>query len=440
MTTLDRRPPVVPVARPLLPTADALLPYLRAVDARRVYSNWGPLNARLEERLSARLGGASVVTASSATSALTCALRAVLEDRPAEARGGLCLMPSWTFVATAHAALAAGLTPCFLDVDEADWALTPEIVRREILAGLGRPGSGAKGGAVVSAVVAVAPFGRPVAPGPWDEFAARTGVPVVLDAAAAFDALEVGRAPAVVSLHATKTVCAGEGGFVATRDADLARRVKRVANFGFFGARQAEVAGANAKLSEYHAAVGLASLDAWPTRRGELARAAARLRAALEPLGLRFADGFGGAWVASSCVARLPRSAAPVGAAEAAIGLGLRGVATRAWWGAGCHTSPAFEGLPRRNSAADGDALPVTARLARETIGLPFACDLSEREVAQVRDALAEVLGTSAQPGAPPPRRRAAAPLRPHAAAAATRQARPAAPQRLAASATMAAV
>ncbi|WP_270936524.1 DegT/DnrJ/EryC1/StrS family aminotransferase [Falsiroseomonas oryzae] len=380
---IPRREPVampraIPVARPWLPDAGALLPYLRRIDAARIYANWGPLNAELERRLAERLG-AAVVTVSTATDGLACALRAVLEDRPAAQRRGLCLMPSWTFVATAHAAVAAGLTPCFLDVDEACWTLTPDRVRAALRGGLAR-----RTELPVSAIVTVAPFGLPLDPAPWDELAAGTGIPVVIDAAAAFDGLRVGMAPAVVSMHATKTVCAGEGGFVATRDADLARRVKRTANFGFFGARIAEVAGLNAKLSEYHAAVGLASLDQWPTRRGDYMAAGIALRAGLEPLGCGFLPGFGEAWVSSSCVLRLPPGRR---AAEVAVALGLDGVGTRAWWGAGCHASPAFAPCPV------AEELRTTARLAETTLGLPFFPDLQAPDVARIVTAMDSALG-----------------------------------------------
>ena len=383
-------PPVtrraVPVARPKLPDADTLLPLLRRIDASRVYANWGPLNAELERRLSERFN-ASVVTVSTATDGLTCALRAALEDKPAPQRRGLCLMPSWTFVATAHAALIAGLTPFFLDVEEHNWTLTPERVRAALTR---RPSSWPD--LPISAVVTVAPFGLPVDPAPWDEFAARTGIPVVIDAAAAFDATRVGAAPVIVSMHATKTVCAGEGGFVATTDADLARRVKRAANFGFFGARVAEVAGLNAKLSEYHAAVGLASLADWPPRRAEYLAAGASLRAALEPLGCAFLPGFARDWVSSTCVLRLPPGRR---AGDVALALGLDSVATRAWWGAGCHAHPAFAGLPRED-------LPVTARLADSTLGLPFFPDMEEADLAGIAHAMARAL-------AEPRRRRRAA-------------------------------
>src|SRR5579872_4278500 len=84
---------LLPVLRPRLPSAAALLPYLEEIDARRWYSNAGPLVTRLEEQLSLRLGfqAPAVVTAANATIAITVALLA--RRIPA---GSLCIVPSWT--------------------------------------------------------------------------------------------------------------------------------------------------------------------------------------------------------------------------------------------------------------------------------------------------------------------------------------------------------
>src|SRR3954452_20462497 len=74
----DQVEPTIPVLRPYLPSAERLLPYLRRIDATRVYTSWGPLALELEERLcrcfSLPRGG--VVSASSGTSALTAAILA----------------------------------------------------------------------------------------------------------------------------------------------------------------------------------------------------------------------------------------------------------------------------------------------------------------------------------------------------------------------------
>jgi dTDP-4-amino-4,6-dideoxygalactose transaminase len=79
----------------------------------------------------------------------------------------------------------------------------------------------------------------------------------------------------------------------------------------------------------------------------------------------------------------------PAWAAPAiAEALAARGVETRDWWGAGCHSLPAFAGCPRA-------PLPVTDRLARSTLGLPYFIDLEEHACRRIIEALADALETT---------------------------------------------
>ena len=275
-------------------------------------------------------------------------------------------------MATAHAAVQAGLVPWFIDVDPDTWMLDPSY-----LATLMKDAPGP-----VAAAVPVAAFGRLPELSAWTAFREHTGVPVVLDAAAAFDALDKAPIPAIVSLHATKALGVGEGGFVASEDAGLIDRVRLLTNFGFQGSREAQVAATNAKLSEYAAAIGQASLDGWPAARLRYMRTAQYLRIAL--IGapeIGFQPGWGVDWISSVCVVRLPDGAA--GRVEAR--LKAQGVATRHWWEAGCHHSPAF-------ADALFTSLPNTERLAGSTLGLPFAIDMSEPDIRYVADALLAAL------------------------------------------------
>jgi dTDP-4-amino-4,6-dideoxygalactose transaminase len=363
----------IAVARPLLPDAEAIAPYLQRIDAQRWYSNFGPLVTALEARLAARHGpGVRAVTATNATQILALALK-LLAPRP----GALCALPSWTFVATAHAVIQAGLRPWFLDVDPDTWMLDPEATAQAIRQAPGE----------VAAVVPVAAFGRPIDGPGWRAFRDRTGIPVLVDAAAAFDAAALdpdawAGLPAAVSLHATKALGVGEGGYLATSDGELADRLRQHTSFGFFGSREAAFPATNAKISEYAAAVGLAALDAWPHTRGRWMRAAQLLRIALSALPqIRFQPGWGVDWVTSVCVVEVPDGAAE----RVAASLAEAGIETRRWWGLGCHAEPAFADCART-------ALPVTERLGASTVGLPFAVDLGRDEIERIAKALAHAL------------------------------------------------
>jgi dTDP-4-amino-4,6-dideoxygalactose transaminase len=355
---------MIPIMRPKLPSADRISPYLRSIDETRIYSNFGPLTLSLEDRLSSHFGFTvgSVATVTNATIGLTLALQAQ-GARP----GTLCAMPAWTFVGSAHAVMLAGLTPYFIDVDPVTWALAPEAID-DALAGIqGR----------VGAVMPVFPFGQPIDVAAWDLYGARTGLPVVIDGAAAFDALKPGRTPAVVSLHATKVLGVSEGGFVISEDAKLVRDVRTRSNFGFAGTREATVPSVNAKLSEYHAAVGHAALDEWYEARAEWMVAAGLYRQAFaESNQIRLQPGFGDSWVTSTCILRLDYAAV-----RAEHALAAAQIETRRWWGLGAHAHQATMSLPR-------GALPATQTLAETTIAVPFSRDLGSAVVDRVVDCL----------------------------------------------------
>ena len=163
-------------------------------------------------------------------------------------------------MASPLAAIGAGLVPFFVDVESDDWLMQPATAAKIAASMRGD----------VGAVMPVAAFGQPVDVAAWDEFRSDTGLAVVIDSAAGFDAMGVGQTPNVVSLHATKALGAGEGGFVASCDFNLIRRIQTYFNFGFLGTREAQVLGFNGKMSEYHAAVALAALDDWDATRNAL--------------------------------------------------------------------------------------------------------------------------------------------------------------------------
>jgi len=340
-----------------MPSSAAILPYLKRIDEGRWYSNFGPLSIEFEARLAQRFSQpTAVATVVNGTQAITIALQAL-----GAAPGTFCAMPSWTFVATAHAAVAAGMTPWFVDVDPETWMLDPEALEAALASA---PGP-------VGAAIPVAAFGRPIDMAAWEAFRDRAGVPVVIDAAAAFDTVTRAPLPTAFSLHATKLLGSGEGGFIACEDKAFATRCREITSYGFRGTRESMALGTNAKLSEYACAVGLASLDAWPMTRLRYLRAAQRVRMAL--IGCRdltFQPGWGVHWVSTTCMVGTAE-----GQAEALESrLTTAGVDTRRWWGAGCHASPAFRAFPCTRMAA-------TNRLARSTLGLPFYADMTDDDI-----------------------------------------------------------
>lgn len=369
-----RLPRMLPVARPRLSPARAVLPYLQRIDANAWYSNHGPLAVALQARLADHWGlpNPAVALFCNATSAITLALLA-----SGARRGTRCLMPSWTFIASAGAVYQAGLVPHFVDVQPETWAPDPDELER----------LASQGG--VGAILVVAPFGAPIDLARWDAVQRTTGVPVIIDAAAAFDTMRrdgpmtLGECPVIISLHATKVFGIGEGGALLSRDPALIDQARRLAQFGFLGTREAMAMGFNAKLSEYAAAVGLAGLDTWQETRMRWAVVTNRYRTRLSAVpGIGMTPGFGNGWVASTLSILWPTNRP-----DPASALTQHRIETLRWWGPGCHAQPAYADCPTQ-------PMPVTTATAAQTLGLPFWQDLG---IAQI-DAVCDTLAALAQP------------------------------------------
>jgi dTDP-4-amino-4,6-dideoxygalactose transaminase len=369
---LAARPETIPVMRPQLPRAEKLLPYLQRIDATRIYSNYGPLVQEFESRLSRHFGlpSGGAVSASTGTTALIGAVLATA----GRARPGrpLALMPAFTFVATAVAIEQCGYSPYLADVDADTLMLDPERLLAD--GALDR----------IGVVVPVAPFGRAVPQAPWRAFRDRTGIPVVIDGAASFESVSetperyAGAIPVMMSFHATKSFATGEGGCVISTDVNLATSAGEALNFGFHFSRDSRTASTNGKMSEYHAAVGLAELDDWDAKRSAFRAVADHYRRHLSRA--RLADRFLAAPdICSSYV--LFRCASSAESERVQAGLRRSGVDFRFWYGVGLQQQTYFSNSQR------GD-LSVTEKLAPCLLGLPMAPDMTEATVAHIVSAL----------------------------------------------------
>ena len=379
----------LPVLRPLLPPAEALLPYLRRIDAGRLYSNRGPLVWELEARLAGRIGttAQAVRTAASGTLALALAILAHAGRGDPAGPRPIALLPAFTFVATAQAAELCGYRPVFVDVDPVRWTVDPAALRAH-------PAFDRAGLVLVAAPYGVLPDVAGCA-----RLQAETGVPVVIDAAASFEALcdSPGRVsetvPMALSFHATKGFSTGEGGAVVWASEAAQLQVLQIANFGFLGTRAARSIGLNAKMSEYHAAVGLAMLDALEARRAAQARVAATYAAAAAAVGLRGrlhlpprispAYALYGATDAPTCT-------------RAAAALQTAGIDSRRWYGRGVDREPWYAAAPAEPlQDRRPETLPVTRDLCDRLLGLPTAPDLNPDAIIRVVTALAHAEGAT---------------------------------------------
>jgi dTDP-4-amino-4,6-dideoxygalactose transaminase len=237
---------MISILIPNLPKTEKILNSLKQIDKNKWYSNFGPLVKKFEKKLINKNFSHSKVnltTVSSGTSALELTLLAL--GIPA---GKRVLLPAFTFPATATAVIRNNLIPVLADIDSNSWLLTANIARKVLKT------------IKFDVVMPVATFGNPQNVEEWDKFTQETGIPVVIDAAAALGYQKIGKYSTVTfSLHATKPFGIGEGGLVVSKSKKLIEKIRKLSNFGFYNGTITEC-GINAKLSEYHAAVGLAQI------------------------------------------------------------------------------------------------------------------------------------------------------------------------------------
>lgn len=360
---------------PELPPVEEVLAYFERSRAARWFSNGGPCATELTARVEQRLGGdTSCVLVANATLGLMAALRAACGE-PGTKR--LIVTPSYTFTATACAIRWAGFEPLFVDVDPRHWQLDPQQLDEALATH------------DVAGVLACATFGT--APPPdfraaWRELAATHDVPLVIDSAPGFGSLDLHGRPLgglgdteVFSFHATKPFAIGEGGMVATTDPELAARIGSLINFGLDASRISTEAGLNAKLSELHAATGLAALDRFDGVLAARRRVAGEIRRATSGCNLTLQAGSG-----SSTWQFFQALAPDHGTREAVLHAARdHNVEARTLHAPPLHRHPAFADAPRHG------ALAVTDDLAARSLSLPLANDMPASAVARVAEAVA---------------------------------------------------
>lgn len=351
----------VTLGQPLAPDPALFAELAGGVWQRARWSNGGPLVAELERRLEQETGWRHALAAASGTSALTAALLAL--DLP---RGGEVVTTPLTFRATALAIESAGLTPVFAAVDPDSLNLDPEAVATAI-------------GPRTVAVLPVHLFGVAADPA-LESVAAEYGLPVVYDAAHAYGSAEIVARGSITaySLHATKLLHTGEGGFIATQSDELDARARHAVNFGIDGASD-RGAGINGKLAELAAAVGLATL---PRLADEIAARKA-LRAAYTAAaatGGRLRPHLPGR--PRALVMEVLRCD-PADQSRIVLELAQRGIAAR--------TFPALCAPGQRYADAGiaGTDAAAMAELARTSIAFPFHGRVLPEHVASITEVLA---------------------------------------------------
>jgi dTDP-4-amino-4,6-dideoxygalactose transaminase len=235
------------VGRPNLGDRDRLLERINDLLDRRWLTNGGRFVQEFEQRIAERVGVAHCIAMCNATVALEIAIRAL-------GLRGEVIVPSFTFVASAHALQWQEITPVFCDIDPATHTIDPARVEELITPR-------------TTGILGVHLWGRACDVDALEEIAQRRHLKLLFDAAHAFGCTWRGRHlgafgdAEVFSFHATKFLNSFEGGAVVTNNDDLAARVRLMKNFGFADYDEVVYVGTNGKMTEPAAAMGLTSLE-----------------------------------------------------------------------------------------------------------------------------------------------------------------------------------
>lgn len=235
------------VGRPNIGDRNRLLERLDDILDRRWLTNGGPYVQELESRISALLNVKHCIAMCNATIALEITARALNLV-------GEVIIPSYTFVASAHALQWQEITPVFCDIDPATHNIDPARIENLITPR-------------TTGILGVHVWGRACDIETLTAIARKHQLKLMFDAAHAFyctyqDQMIGGFGDAeVFSFHATKFFNSFEGGAVTTNDDRLAEKIRRMRNFGFTGMDEVSNVGTNGKMSEISAAMGLTSLE-----------------------------------------------------------------------------------------------------------------------------------------------------------------------------------
>ena len=214
---------------------------------RRWLTNGGHYVGEFERRVAEIVGVKHCIAVCNATVGLEIAIRALeLKDE--------VIVPSFTFVATAHVLQWQGIVPVFCDIDPHTHTLDPKKVEQLITP-------------QTTGIMPVHLWGRPSDIDGLTEIAQRRGLKLLFDSAHAFGSSYQGRMIGnfgnveVFSFHATKFLNSLEGGAVVTSDSELAHKIQLMKNFGFTSYDKTDHIGINGKMNEVSAAMGLTNLE-----------------------------------------------------------------------------------------------------------------------------------------------------------------------------------
>ena len=360
------------VGRPNVGDIDDFLARMREVLERRWLTNRGPCVLEFEQQVADFVQVPACVAMCNATVALEIVARALGLE-------GEVIVPSFTFVATAHALQWQQIRPVFCDIREDSHTIDPARIEELITPR-------------TTGIIGVHLWGNGCDVEAIDAIARRHGLAVLYDAAHAFACVHDGRpiggngAAEIFSFHATKFFNTFEGGAVVTNDETLAHKVRLMQNFGFRGFDDVVSVGTNGKMSEASAAMGLASFDGMKAFIERNAENADHYAAGLADIpGLRLRRPMpGDVSNHQYVVLDVDPAASPLTRDELIAVLWAEGVVARRYFFPGVHRMEPYATLDPHAGAR----LPVTERACASVLLLPTGTAVDEAIIGRICEVL----------------------------------------------------
>lgn len=337
---------------------------------RKWLTNDGPLLQELETRLEDRLKVEHCIAVANGTLALELAIRAM------ELKGEV-ILPSFTFVASAHALQWHGIRPIFCDIDPKTLCLDPKRVEPLITKN-------------TTAIMGIHIYGRPCDTEALARISFDHDLHLFYDAAHAIGCSHNGRMIGgfgeceIFSFHATKVFNTIEGGAITTNDKVLADRLRRARNFGFpgDGGESAIELGINAKMNEFCAAIGvnnLNSLDSFvEANKINYQAYSADLNGipGIKLFGYDHLEANNYQYV----IIFVDKAEFGIGRDDLLSVLSSQGILARKYFSPGCHAMEPYVSLYPDSA----DVLPVTQRVSKEVLALPTGPQLNVRDIQEI--------------------------------------------------------
>lgn len=320
----------------------------------------GPRVAELERRFVELCQTKHAVATSSGTTALHVALLAH-EIGP----GDEVVTTPFTFIASINSIHFVGARPVLVDIDEETFNIDPALIEAAITPR-------------TKAIMPVHLYGYPCDMDPILEIADRYGLAVIEDAAQAVGAKYKSRpvgsfGTACFSLYATKNIMTGEGGMITTDDDAVAERARMIRSHGMRRRYYHDIMGYNFRMSDLHAAIGLAQMNRLEKltakRRANAAYLSANLKGVRVPT---VKEGYEHVWHQYTVRVNGDRDAAVRQLNEAGVGTGI------------FYPVPAHKQLHLQELGYGELSLPVAEKISGEVISLPVHPLLSQADLEQI--------------------------------------------------------